>query len=230
VAPQEGAKGPTPLRKRWWFWVAAVLAFLFVAAAIGGGEPEPPEPPIAPLQPADPVNPLAEPEPTEPEPVADSGDPVQPAEEPAAEGEIWEWALGRNIWTDPDLAAYGRNLGRTWDLEAHVQSQGFSLNPDSSGVIVSVTLYNDETALGLPVSSSSFSAYQGMLPGGLDWSMTADDLDLLDGEQQGGGIAGLYYQFAMETSDGYLLTVEIATAHADELPDAPMHSIEVRRQ
>ncbi len=88
---------------------------------------------------------------------------------PVAQGEIWQWALGRNVWEDRELQRYTHQLGSSEETDVMVQSQGFSLTPDGSGVVTAVTLFNDETALGLPVSESSFSAYQGRLPMGLTW-------------------------------------------------------------
>jgi hypothetical protein len=82
-----------------------------------------------------------------------------PAPEPATpSGEVWQWALGRNVWTDPDLQQYTQSLGDTHDTDVNVQSEGFQLTADSSGTVVAVTLFNDETALGMPQSETSYSA------------------------------------------------------------------------
>ena len=147
---------------------------------------------------------------------------------PVAQGEIWQWALGRNVWEDPQLQRYSRQLGSSEETDVMVQSQGFSLTPDGSGVVTAVTLFNDETALGLPVSESSFSAYKGRLPMGLTWGTTARQMGAVYGASNQSGGFGTSITF-MYVSDGYSLQVGFAARHERDLPQSPIHSIVVRR-
>ncbi|MBN9621321.1 MAG: hypothetical protein J0H43_16590, partial [Actinobacteria bacterium] len=117
-----------------------------------------------------------------PEPVPVPADlEVPTSETPVAAGEIWQWALGRNVWSDPDLQPYTQTLGRTWDTDVNVQSLGFQLTPDAAGAVVAVTVYNDENALGYPGTETNFAAYRGTLPLGLTWAHTATDVEQLLG-------------------------------------------------
>lgn len=147
---------------------------------------------------------------------------------PVAQGEIWQWALGRNVWEDPQLQRYTRQLGSSEETDVMVQSQGFSLTPDGSGVVTAVTLFNDETALGLPASESSFSAYQGLLPMGLTWGTTAIQMGAVYGASNQSGGYGTTITFTY-VSDGYSLQVGFAALHERDLPQSPIHSIVVRR-
>jgi hypothetical protein len=143
-------------------------------------------------------------------------------------GEIWQWALGRNLWTDPALEQYSRQLGLYWgqSTDAEAQSQGFELTADSTGTVTSVTLYNDETDLGFPQSSTSYQAYQGRLPGGLTWDDTGSTVGAEYGTQSMGGYgSGLELAFDYKTDDGHPLTITFNASTKAELPDAPMHSI-----
>lgn len=153
-----------------------------------------------------------------------------PTERATTAGEIWQWALGKNLWTDPSLRAYSRQLGVSWgqSTDAEVQSQGFELTADSAGVVTSVTLYNDEADLGLPVSETSYQAYQGELPEGLTWSSTGSDVGAEYGTQSMGGYgSGLPLAFDYASHDGHHLTITFNAKTAAELPSAPMLSIRV---
>jgi hypothetical protein len=149
----------------------------------------------------------------------------------ARAGEVWQWALGRDVWSDPALAPYTGDLGTDWadpDTDVHVQSEGFTLTPDASGTVVAVTVYNDETALGFPPSSSSFSAYRGALPGGLTWSDTASDLGVEYGAPEVSGGWGTSIVLSASTQDGHPLAITFLATHADDLPGSPIHSITIR--
>jgi hypothetical protein len=147
---------------------------------------------------------------------------------PRAEGEIWQWAIGRNLWDDPALQQYARDLGTSWEhTDAHVQSQGFALTADGSGVVTAVTLFNDETALGLPVSETSYRAYQGRLPLGITWRTTADDLISMFGPANQSGGYGTSITFSYRQA-GHVLEVAFAARHERDLPGSRIHSIVVR--
>lgn len=142
------------------------------------------------------------------------------------------FTLDRDIgWSDPALAGYARQLGVSWgqSTDAEVQSQGFELTADSTGTVTSVTLYNDEADLGLPQSSTSYSAYQGELPAGLSWSDTGSDVGAVYGAQSMGGYgSGLPLASGYKTADGHHLTITFHAKTAAELPSAPLLSILVR--
>ena len=148
---------------------------------------------------------------------------------PAATAEIWRWALGRNVWSDPALQPYTHNLGRTPDTDVNVQSQGFQLTPDSSGAVTSVTLYNDENALGYPGSDTNFSAYQGSLPLGLSWADSAAEVSGMLGSGSRAGGYGTDITFTYLTDAGYRVEVGFAARHDADLPDSPIHYIKVSR-
>ncbi|GAB2681800.1 hypothetical protein [Thalassiella azotivora] len=147
------------------------------------------------------------------------------------EGEVWQWALGRDLWSDPVFVTYTEDLGTDWGepgTDVHVQSQGFSLTADDAGTVVAVTLYNDETALGLPASDSSFSADAGDLPGGLTWADTASDLGIEYGAPGVSGGWGTTIVLDAETDDGYALSVTFLATHAEDLPGSPILNVVVR--
>ncbi|WP_350275853.1 hypothetical protein [Kribbella sp. HUAS MG21] len=148
------------------------------------------------------------------------------------DGEIWEWALGRNLWSDPGLAAYAKDLGTDWSdpgTDANVHSRGFQLTADSSGTVTAVTLYNDESALGYPGEDTNFSAYQGSLPMGLTWSTTATDLGAGYGAENQTGGYGTEIVFTYTTPSGGRLEISFAARHERDLPGAAIHSITVAR-
>lgn len=85
-------------------------------------------------------------------------------ESSVTDGEIWQWAIGRNMH-DPALRQYMQDLGQDYmGGGAMVKSRGFELNIDSSGTVHSVTLFNDENRLGF--SENTFRAYRGRCPPG----------------------------------------------------------------
>ncbi|HET9170392.1 MAG TPA: hypothetical protein VFN97_13195 [Actinospica sp.] len=151
------------------------------------------------------------------------------SETPKSAGEIWQWALGRNVWADSSLRPYSGSLGTTSDTDLNVQSQGFKLSFDSSGTVTEVTLFNDETAIGLPSSSSSFTAYRGSLPAGLSWQDTASTLGEQYGAQNQTGGYGTDITFTHVTGDGYEVQIAFAARHASDLPNSPIHYIAVSR-
>lgn len=128
------------------------------------------------------------------------------APSPATAGEVWQWAHGRNVWTDPSLKPYATGLGKSGDTDVNVRSKGFQLTTDSSGVVVAVTLFNDESALGYPGSSSNFSAYRGALPLGLSWTSTAAHEGWVYGAPNQGGGYGTDITFRFRWH-GYLVEV-----------------------
>jgi hypothetical protein len=165
----------------------------------------------------------------------------------APPGEIWEWALGRNVSTDPDLKQYfhpvlqcgseGQCPGKTQSLD-----DGWKANPGWDGTVVSVELFNDETALGTPndpniASTSSRSlkqAYKGTLPLAKTWSTTAKDMGAVYGARNMIFGRNAYLEIPMTfeyfTDDGrYKFWFEFYAMAAQDLPDARIHKIEVFR-
>src|SRR5215207_10117100 len=70
-------------------------------------------------------------------------------------GEVWEWALGRNPWTDTDLKKYFHPIevamcGSAGQCPGWAESldDGWKANPGGDGNVVSVELFNDEASLG----------------------------------------------------------------------------------
>lgn len=215
---------------------AAVLAVGLLAACDGPPPPPPPtptfsthtaEPTHSPIPSPD-ESTTVPPEPT-PEPPLPTPEPTpEPTTEtPVAAGEIWQWALGRNVWSDPDLQPYTQTLGRTWDTDVNVQSQGFQLTPDAAGAVVAVTLFNDENALGYPGSETNFRAYQGTLPLGLTWAHTATDVEQQLGSDQRTGGWGTDITYAYATTDGFRVEVGFVARHDGDLPGSPIHFVRV---
>jgi hypothetical protein len=163
-------------------------------------------------------------------------------------GEIWEWALGKNMLTDPTLRDYVNSTpngpGRVCygdpklcqqsppspqDALAltdviRVPSQGFGLVPDEHATVVGVVLYND-------LREQKY-LYQGKLPNGWTWDTTATDLGAVFGAPN--MVAGFEQQpyvpiaFKYQTADHlYDLRVEFAVTTADTLPGALMRQITV---
>jgi hypothetical protein len=165
----------------------------------------------------------------------------------APPGDIWEWALTRDLWTDPDLKQYIDPVGQCggegqcpgW---AQSLADGWKANPGVASNVVSVELFNDETALGRPntphIAGSSGQdlkrAYKGTLPLGKTWSTTAKDMGALYGAHNMifGRNAYLEIPITFEyfTDDGrYKLWFEFYAMTAPELPNALIHKIEVFR-
>lgn len=163
-------------------------------------------------------------------------------------GEIWEWALGKSMLTDPTLRDYvnstpggpgkvcygdptlcaqsppdpGDVLART-DI-VKVPNEGFGLVPDAQGTVVSVVLYND-------LIQHKY-LYQGRLPEGWTWGTNATDLGAVFGAPN--MVAGFEQQpytpiaFTYRSADNrYDLRVEFAATKEAELPGAPMRTITV---
>jgi hypothetical protein len=176
-----------------------------------------------------PTPPEPEPSTTTPAPPEPSPPPVPttPAEPSPRTQEIWEWAIGRNVATDPYLRQLSQQLGQDPDnLEISVQSEGFQLAVDNSWNVISVTVFNDENALGYPGAESNFSAYQGTLPLGLTWDDNATTVHQQFPEHQtwGGYGVEIIYQYLQ---DGRRVDVTFAAAHERDLDGAPIHSITV---
>jgi hypothetical protein len=131
------------------------------------------------------------------------------------------------VWDDPALQPYTHDLGRSWDTDVNVQSQGFQLTPDSSGAVYSVTVYNDETQLGFPDVNSNFSAYRGILPMRLTWNNTADDVMRMYGTGTQAGGYGTPVTFTYLTDDGYRVEVGLLASHQEDIPNSPLHYIRV---
>lgn len=209
--------------------VAAVLAI----GLLGACDPSPGPPRPSPTVSTDTASPTPDPTTTAPEPTPEPPSPTpeptpEPTtDEPVATGEIWQWALGRNVWSDPDLQPYTQTLGRTWDTDVDVQSLGFQLTPDASGAVVAVTVYNDENALGYPGSETSFAAYRGTLPLGLTWAHTATDVEQLLGSDNRTGGWGTDITYAYTTTDGLRVEVGFVARHDGDLPGSPIHFVRV---
>jgi hypothetical protein len=165
----------------------------------------------------------------------------------APPGDIWEWALGRNIWTDPDLNQYFHptvQCGSEGQCPGWAQSldDGWKANPGGDNNVVSVELFNDETALGTPnnpnianTSSGGLKhAYKGRLPLGKTWSTTAKDMDAVYGARNMIFGRNAYLEIPMTfeyfTDDGrYKFWFEFYAMTAQDLPNAFIHKIEVFR-
>lgn len=111
---------------------------------------------------------------------------------------------------------------------APVHAEGFQLVPDWTGTVVSVVLYNDETAIGLPESSTSFRAYTGALPGGLTWSDTPESVVARYGMGTQTGGWGTEVVLTYPTTDGFLVELAFAATHEADLPGAPLHTVTLR--
>ena len=150
-----------------------------------------------------------------------------PTSAPVPVGEVWEWALGRNLTTDTALAAYRDRL--TSDGRVPVQSKGFSLQVDGSGDVVAVTLFNDETALGFPGLESNYSTYKGRLPDGNAWSDTATSIAARYRITDFSGGFGIELTTTHASSVGrYHLEFGFMARYQRELVDSPLHWISVR--
>ena len=165
----------------------------------------------------------------------------------APPSDIWEWALGRDLWTDTDLAQYlhpivqcsGERQCSGW---AQSLDDGWKANPGMDGKVVSVELFNDETALGTPnnpdISGSTSgglkSAYEGGLPLEKTWSTTANDMGAVYGARNMIFGRNAYFEIPMTfeyfTEDGrYKFWFEYYAMTAQDLPNARIHKIEVFR-
>jgi hypothetical protein len=153
-------------------------------------------------------------------------------ETPSPDGEVWEWAVGRNGFTDPYLNRYMSMMfeqwdKRNWNTDVYVHAQGFMLNIDGEGIVQEVVLYYDEVELGLPESDTSMHTYQGRLPGGLTWDDTPATLGAHFGDSnQAGGMFGI--TFSYRTNDGYDFVVTTTAEDESELPTARIAFITVR--
>lgn len=134
-------------------------------------------------------------------------------------GEVWQWALGQNVWEDPLYTLSQEQSFSPGSTDVYANTLGFSLTPDEQGVVRVVTLFNAGTGM---------VAYPGRLPGGLDWSMTGSDLVAELGEETLTAIDGVPFSFSTVTTDGYQLDVYVAALHQDELAGAAMTEIAVR--
>jgi hypothetical protein len=165
----------------------------------------------------------------------------------APPGDIWEWALGRDLWTDPDLGQYLHPIvqcihGEQCPGWAQSLDDGWKANPGADGQVVSVELFNDETVLGTPndpniSGSSSVSlkhAYKGKLPLEKTWSTTANDMGAAYGARNmifgRNEYVGIPMTFEYLTEDGrYKFWFEFYAMTAQDLPHALIHKIEVFR-
>jgi len=165
----------------------------------------------------------------------------------APPGEIWEWALGRDLWTDPDLAPYLHPIvqcaaGEQCPGWAQSVDDGWKANPGGDGRVVSVELYNDETVLETPndpnISGPSSRglkrAYKGKLPLEKTWSTTANDMGAAYGTRNmifgRNEYMGIPTTFEYLSEDGrYKFRFEFYAMTAQDLPNALIHKIEVFR-
>ncbi|HET9649319.1 MAG TPA: hypothetical protein VFP34_13975 [Microlunatus sp.] len=158
-------------------------------------------------------------------PPAPQPEPTDSSTSSDATAEIWFWALGRNVWTDPALIPYTGGLGYG-DTDVNLHAAGVQLALDPQGTVTSVTVYNDENALGYPGSETNFSAYAGMLPLGLTWS---DDVSSVDAShalvsESGGFGTEIVHTFV---DNGLRIDVTFTARHSNELPGASIHGITV---
>jgi hypothetical protein len=152
-------------------------------------------------------------------------------------GEIWEWALGRNAFNDPDLARYTGGVGRQAGVplgdnvigiytadEAVNLAGGFKLIPWADSTIGSVELYN---------SDGQFQAYPGRLPVGLSWDMTGADIEAVyDGAFQFVPFSGsvMPITFKGMSDDGRLaIEIDFGTFIPAQTPGGRLHRIAVSR-
>ena len=165
----------------------------------------------------------------------DSATPTdEPLDEPTDDavdepvGEIWQWALGRDLFTDPALQPYTSQLGTDAQTEVFVHEEGFELTGDEFGDVTAVTVFNDETMLGFPVSETSMSAYQGQLPAGITWADTAAGLDLATGGPGVVCIGGIECSWSFVDDEGHDVVVSFAARDPDDFANSRIHWIEVR--
>lgn len=158
--------------------------------------------------------------------------PTGPAVSPSQSGQapdtnqsqaIWEQILGHKL-DEPALAPY-RGLD--------IQSQGIKVEADGSDTVTSVTLFNDEAALGYEVSGSTYSAYKGVLPGGLDWSNTDSDVINQMGPPTqaytaGWGVAE-NFTYQNYKDSGFNIYIEFQANMQREEGSSPIHFIRVQQ-
>jgi hypothetical protein len=165
----------------------------------------------------------------------------------APPGDIWKWALGRDLWTDPDLEQYLHPIAQCAAGEqcagwAQSLDDGWKANPGADGLVVSVELFNDETALGTPnhpnIAGSSSAglkqAYKGRLPLEKTWRTTANDMaaaygagNMVFGRNEYMGIPATFEYLSEDAR--YKFWFEFYAMTAQDLPNALIHKIEVFR-
>lgn len=131
------------------------------------------------------------------------------------------------MWSDPALEPYARELGNDDGTDIDVQSEGFKLTLDSTGVVVSVTVFNDENAMNLPGVETNFSAYRGELPLGLSWADSATSLLTQHPDYtavSGGYGTSITYTYFL---DGYRFDVALEARHESAIPGSALHYIVV---
>ena len=165
----------------------------------------------------------------------------------APPGDIWEWALGKDLWIDPDLEPYlhpivqctGEGQCPGW---AQSLDDGWKANPGADGMVVSVEMFNDETVLGTPndpniagsTSGGVNHAYEGRLPLEKTWSTTANDMGAAFGARNmifgRNEYLGIPTTFEYLSEDGrYKFWFEFYAMTAQDLPNALIHKIQVFR-
>lgn len=158
----------------------------------------------------------------------------------APQGEIWEWALGRDAFNDPDIRQYTGALGATIggpcnytacpypDFtvgEAVVANQGFVLVPTGPEQVIG--------AVELHRKDSVFQAYSGRLPFGLQWGMSGADVDAAyDGaftfESYSGGLMPLTFE-GMSSDGRYRVELAFDAFFPANFPTAQLDKIIVSR-
>lgn len=151
-----------------------------------------------------------------------------PSAQSTPDGAVWQWALGRNAWTDPALRRFTGSLG-VHSTDANDFADGVKLGIDTSGQVVSVTLFNDQSYLPDADQPNTFHAFQGPLPGNLSWRDTASDLGAVYGAANQAGGYGSDITFTTTTDDGYRLTVAFQARHQADLPTSVMDYVMVTK-
>ena len=138
-------------------------------------------------------------------------------------GEVWHWALGRELFVDPLVTPYTADLDAGAGAEVVVPEQGFELVGDRYGRVASVILL---------AAGPDVSAYPGELPQPLTapmtWQSTAADLGIVDDPAVAcstGADVGCTYDVV--DHEGHLVTLTFAADSLDDLPTATLGSVEV---
>ncbi len=146
-------------------------------------------------------------------------------------GEVWHWALGRELFVDPLVTPYTADLDAGAGAEVVVPEQGFELVGDRYGRVASVILL---------AAGPDVSAYSGELPQPLTapmtWQSTAADLGIVDdpavacststsSSTSTGADVGCTYDVV--DHEGHLVTLTFAADSLDDLPTATLGSVEV---
>lgn len=135
-------------------------------------------------------------------------------------GEVWHWALGRELFVDPLVTSYSAGTDARAGAQVDVAQHGFTLVADRYGRVASVVLH---------AAGPDLSAYAGALPQALaaptTWRSTAAHLGVADDP-------GLLChdgacRYDVVDHEGHLLTLTFTEPAADDPAVAWLCSVEV---